>query len=74
MPDTEELKLVVTLDDQATAGLQKLRSELQQIGSIGAISSFERLKRAMTAAAEKASAAQIALARGWRKNWCGRWA
>jgi hypothetical protein len=37
----EEFHLRVTFDDQATEGLQKLRNELQQIGSIGALSGLD---------------------------------
>jgi hypothetical protein len=74
--ESEELRLSVTLDDQATAGLQKLREALQQVGSMPAITGLQRAGRTadeygdrlkqLTAGAEKATLAQLALARGIR--------
>jgi hypothetical protein len=40
--ETEELRLQVVLDDQATEELARLRQELQQVGSLSALSGLER--------------------------------
>jgi hypothetical protein len=44
--ETEQLTLQVILDDQATAGLQRLRQHLQEIGSLSSLSGLERVAQA----------------------------
>jgi uncharacterized membrane protein YgcG len=46
MAEIEELKLVVSLSDNASAGLRALRSEAQQLASGATAAAFEKFKRA----------------------------
>lgn len=43
--ETQELKLVVSLDDGATAGLQRIRSQMQEMASGAGAGQMERFKR-----------------------------
>ena len=45
MPEVEELKLVVSLDDQASVGLEKVKTALQQIGGGEMAENAQRLRR-----------------------------
>lgn len=45
MPEQEELRLTVTLADNASAGLQKLNEEVKQLGSGASQQHVEKFKR-----------------------------
>ena len=48
MPEIEELKLVVSITDNARAQTQRLRTELQQVGTTGAATSKRVVQTAPT--------------------------
>jgi hypothetical protein len=55
MPEYEELKLRVSLDDQASGGLQRLRTEFQQVFSTQNLAQLEKFKRSTARQADNGS-------------------